>query len=194
MFAPNPKARGDLTPGTLYALFGEKGLIYYGQVTPDEQIGFFRRRDHQVAETAIIIATPIMSVVGLWVPTIGLALRAGRWKKLGRFDVVNALRMPAPSVQWPVGTLIVTVDDGANPLYETRVDDPAIQNFEVAAAWDAGYHIPARLTADYGAEEAEWHVGGPVWRERKVKEEYAKRFPEAPWHKLPDDWVTTDVR
>src|SRR5688572_9495624 len=100
MFASDPKARADLKPGTLYALFGEKDLVYYGQVTPDEQIGFFHRRDHEVADTATILATPVMSVMSLWVPTLGLALRAGRWKKLGRFEVVEGLRLPAPAVQW----------------------------------------------------------------------------------------------
>ena len=107
---------------------------------------------------------------------------------------MEGLRLPAPAVQWPVGTLTVTVSDGTNAPYETRVDDPDIQNFEVMGAWDAEEHIPARLTADFGLEEAEWHVGGPVWRERKVKEELARRFPEQPWHRLPDDWVSTDVR
>ena len=194
MFASDPKARADLKPGALYALFGESDLIYYGQVTPDEKIGFFHRRDHEVAEPATILATPIMSIVSLWVPTIGLALRAGHWKKLGRFEVAEGLRLRAPAVQWPVGTLTVTVCDGAKPPYETRVDDPAIQDFEVMSVWDAEEHIPARLTADFGVEEAEWHVGGPVRRERKVKEALARRFPGAPWHKLPHDWVSTDVR
>ena len=37
------------------------------------------------------------------------------------------------------------------------------------AGWDAEYHIPSRLTADFGEEEAEWHIGGPIWGERKVR-------------------------
>ena len=95
-------------------------------------------------------------------------------------------------VQWPVGTLLVGVSDG-DAEYDTRVEDPAIQNMEVIASWDAEQHIPARLTADFGKETALWHVGGPVWRERRVKEEYARRFPEAPWNQLPPDWVQTNI-
>jgi hypothetical protein len=33
---------------------------------------------------------------------------------------------------------------------------------------------------------------GPIWRERKVKEEFARQSPEAPWHQLPDDWEPTE--
>jgi len=65
-------------------------------------------------------------------------------------------------------------------------DDPEIQDFEVMAAWDAMAHIPGRLKADYGAEPADWHVGGPLWRYRQVRQEYARRFPQ-PWHQLPID-------
>lgn len=94
-------------------------------------------------------------------------------------------------MQWPVGTLAVTVWTDDEPSYETRVEDPNIQNAELTAVWDAADHIPERLTADFAAEEAEWHVGGPIWRERRVKEEYARRFPDAAWHQLPPDWVFT---
>jgi hypothetical protein len=55
------------------------------------------------------------------------------------------------------------------------VEDPAIQDMELMAVWDAVEHIPARLTADFGTEEASWHVGGPIWRERRIKEEMAER-------------------
>ena len=61
--------------------------------------------------------------------------------------------------------------------YKTQIDDPAIQDCEIIAAWDAVYHIPARLTADFGAEPAAWHVGGPVWRQREVMKERERRFP-----------------
>ena len=95
-------------------------------------------------------------------------------------------------VQWAVGTLVVGVLDG-DAEYDTRVDDPVIQNMEIIASWDAEQHIAARLTADFGKQDAAWHIGGPVWRERGVKEEYARRFPDAPWHQLPPDWVPTDI-
>lgn len=95
---------------------------------------------------------------------------------------------PRPSVQWPVSTLTVTVCAGDGPDYDTRVEHPTIQNMELMAVWDAAVHIPARLTADYGAEEAEWHVGGPIWRERRSKEEMAERLDQS-WRQLPADWV-----
>jgi len=62
------------------------------------------------------------------------------------------------------------------------------------AVWDAQHHVPKRLTADFGVEASEWHVGGPIWRERKVKEEMALRHPDKPWHSLPADWVHTVSR
>jgi hypothetical protein len=74
--------------------------------------------------------------------------------------------------------------------HDTRVEDPVIQDMELMAVWDAVEHIPARLTADFGAEQADWHVGGPIWRQRRVKEEMAARFDER-WHQLPSDWVPT---
>jgi hypothetical protein len=80
------------------------------------------------------------------------------------------------------------------PAWNTRVEDPAIQDMEIMAVWDAEFHVPARLTADYGAEEAPWHVGGPIWRERRLKEEMAARAPDQPWHRLPPDWVPTKTR
>lgn len=59
------------------------------------------------------------------------------------------------------------------------------------AVWDAEHHIPGRLTADFGFEPSEWHIGGPISRERKIKEEMARRYPDAPWHQLPAGWVFT---
>ena len=97
-------------------------------------------------------------------------------------------------VQWPVGALAVTVWRGTEPEYDTRVEDPAIQDLELMAVWEADEHISARLTADFGVEQAEWHVGGPIWRERRIKEDMVTRFTDQPWHKLPVDWVPTNVR
>jgi hypothetical protein len=146
----------------------------------EKAIGFFRRRDRDLADIEDVLATPILSVLDVNYPSITRALRVGQWKKLGRFELVEALRKPRSVVLWPVGTLRVTVHREALAVYETSVDDPAIQDFEVMAVWDADGHIPSRLTADFGLEPPEWHVGGPIWRERKVKEEYAHRFPETP--------------
>jgi len=195
VFQGDPKARADLKVGTLYAVLGEGELIYYGQVTPDKSVGFFRRRDREVADVQAILSSAVMAVVTVAYPSITRALRAGLWHKLGRYPLVEALRAPRRVVQWPVGTLSVTVwEVGAETAHETRVEDPAIQDLERVAVWDAEHHIPARLTADFGAEPPKWHIGGPLWRERRVKEEMAKRCPGHPWHQLPPDWVATEPR
>jgi hypothetical protein len=191
MFEESPSARADLKPGTLYAIHGQYDWIYYGQVTPAKSVGFFRRRDRQLAEATSILASPVMSVVAVMYPSITRALRSGRWKKLGRQTTVDALAVPWPSVQWPTGTLNVTVWLDGKPVRVTSVDDPSIQDMELIAGWDAEYHIPARLTADFGVEQAEWHVGGPIRRERRIKEEQALRFPGQTWAALPVDWVPT---
>jgi hypothetical protein len=194
MFEGKPKARADLKSGTLYALIGEQSWIYYGQVTSDKSVGFFYRRDRQAADVEAILSSPVMSVVTVGYPSITRALRSGQWQRLGRFALAPDLRGSRRTIQWPVGTLTVSVWKEGEVLAETRVDDPAIQELETIAAWDAESHIPARLTADFGQEVAEWHIGGPVWRERKVKEEMARRHPEALWHQLPPDWVSTPDR
>ena len=192
MFEGKPSSRADLKSGTLYAVCGEAQWIYYGQVSTDKRVGFFHRRDRNVASPTDILSTPLMTVIGVGYPSITRALRSGTWSKIGRFEVNSALKEPWPVVQWPAGTLVVGVS-GRHADYDTRVEDPAIQNMEVIASWDAEHHIPARLTADFGDEEGLWHIGGPVWRERRVKEEYARRFPDAPRHQLPPDWVRTNV-
>ncbi|EIZ77108.1 hypothetical protein WSK_4331 [Novosphingobium sp. Rr 2-17] len=192
MFEGKPSSRADLKSGTLYAVSGEARWIYYGQVNPDKRVGFFRRRDRDVASPADILSAPLMAVIAVGHPSITRALRSGAWSKLGRFELVSSLKESWPMVQWSVGTLVVGVSDG-HAQYDARVEDPAIQNMEIMASWDAEHHIPERLTADFGTEEASWHVGGPVWRQRRVKEEYARRFPDAPWHQLPSDWVQTNV-
>lgn len=194
MFEAKPTARADMAAGTLYAVSGEAGWIYYGQVTPEKKVGFFCRRDRQPAPADEVLNTRVMVVTAVGYPSITRAVRTGTWKKLGKFPVVDALVAPQPSVHWPIGTLTVTVCNGDGPDYDTRVEDPAIQNMELMAAWDATEHIPARLTAEFGAEEAEWHIGGPIWRERRIMEERAVRFRDQPWHKLPDGWVPTETR
>lgn len=194
MFESEPKARADLEEGTLYALKGEHNWIYYGQVTCEKSVGFFRRRDRQIAEAECILSSPIMAVVSVAYPSITRSLRTGQWKKLGRYELVDTLSGPRRVVQWPVGTLNVTVWEGGKATHKTRVEDPAIQELELMAVWDAQSHIPARLTADFGVEEPDWSIGGPIWRERRVKEELAKRLPDQPWHQLPPDWVRTSAQ
>jgi hypothetical protein len=194
MFEEQPSARADMAAGALYAITGEAGWIYYGQVMPEKKVGFFRRRDLELADPAIVLEAPIMSVVTVHYPSLTQAMRSGRWKKLGRFPLSAELTVPHPSVQWPVGTLDVTVWLGDRPHHDTCIDDPAIQDMELMAVWDAVEHIPARLTADFGAETAEWHVGGSIRRERQIREECARRFADQPLHELPTDWVPTTIR
>lgn len=194
MFEEQPTARADMTAGALYAVAGEAGWVYYGQVTPEKKIGFFRRRDRRPSAPDVVLNAPIMAVISVGYPSITRAMRTGRWKKLGRFPLVGDLVAPRPSVQWPVGTLAVAVWLGGRPDRDTRVEDPAIQDMELMAVWNADEHIPGRLTADFGAEEAEWHIGGPIWRERRIKEEMAARFTDQPWHKLPADWAPSNAR
>lgn len=177
-----------MTGGSIYAASGAGGWIYYGQVTPDRRVGFFRLRTKVIAEMADVLAAPVMTVLIVGIPSITSALRSGLWKKLGRFGVAPALVEPRPCVQWPVGTSTVTVWTG-DRTWDTRVEDPAIQDMEIMAAWDAEAHVPARLAADFGEEQAPWHIGGPIRRERLIKQERAAQFPDAPWHRLPDDWV-----
>lgn len=192
MFDAKAAARADLTAGALYAVTGEGGWVYYGQVTPEKKVGFFRRRDRAAVAPEVVLTASIMAVVSVKYPSITQAMRAGRWKKLGRFPLADELIAPRPSVQWPVGTLAVTVWAGDRPDHDTRVENPAIQDMELMAVWDAVEHIPARLTADFGEEQTEWRVGGPIWRERRIKEEMAARFMDQPWHQLPAGWVGTD--
>lgn len=193
MFQTNPGARADLKPGTLYAIAGEQKWLYYGQVTAEKKVGFLRHRTRDLEPPGAVLTRPVMSVVTVAYPSITRMLRLGEWTKLGRFPLHGELLAPQKTVQWPVGTLVVTVCSGAEE-YDTCVDDPAIQDMELMAVWDAHHHVPARLTADFGVEEAEWHVGGPIRRERRIKEETARRFPEQPWHRLPAEWVSTNIR
>jgi len=199
MFEENPKARSDFKAGTLYAILGIADWIYYGQVTVDKSVAFYFRRDRKIASSADVLASPIMSRMGIVYASVGRALRSGAWKKLGRYPLRDELGSVRPVVQWPVGTLDVTVWVGHVQSRVTRVEDPSIQNLEIIAGWDAVYHVPARLAVDYAPDEAihtvanVWSIGGPIWRERRVKEELARRHSDKPWHELPADWVPTGL-
>jgi hypothetical protein len=196
MFEENPKARSDFKAGTLYAIWGPADWIYYGQVGADKSVAFYFRRDRKIASSADVLASPIMSRMGIVYASVGQALRSGAWKKLGRYPLRDELGSARPVVQWPVGTLDVTVWVGPVQSRVTRVEDPSIQNLEIIAGWDAVYHVPPRLAVDYAPDEAihtvanAWAVGGPIWRERRVKEEQARRS-DKPYHAFPADWVPT---
>lgn len=191
MFERRPGARADITPGVLYAIKGEQDWIYYGQITSEKAVGFFYRRDRKVEDVETVLQSAVMAIVDVGYPSITNALRSGAWMKMGRFNPVAELMRPRSTVQWPVGTLDVTVWTSDAPSRETRVEDPAIQQMELMAVWDAEAHIPGRLTKEFGAEPGEWHVGGLIWREREIKEERALRWPDRPEHRLPSDWKST---
>lgn len=190
MFEKIPKARADLTPGCLYAI-ADGDWIYYGQVTVDKSVGFFDRRDRAVAEPEDVLTAAENAVLLIQYPSIGRALRSGSWKKLGRYPLAEAFQQPITLVQWPVGTVRVTVWRNGAPAYETTVDDPEIQDLERFAAWDAEYHVPPRLRLDFSGSRETTTIGGPIWRERKLAEHLAKRSAEFPWFALPDGWVST---
>jgi hypothetical protein len=198
MFEQNPKARADFKAGTLYAISGLAGWIYYGQVAVDKSVAFYCRRDRDIAAAGDVLVAPVMSRIGVNPDSVGRALRSGAWKNLGRHPLRDGLESVRPTVQWPVGTLDVTVWIGPVRNRLTRVEDPAIQDMEIIASWDAVSHVPARLALDYAPDEAAhvvanaWSIGGPIWRQRRVKEEFARRS-DKPWHQLPADWVPTGL-
>jgi hypothetical protein len=153
MFDGKPTSRADLKSGTLYAVSGELDWIYYGQVTVDKRIGFFRRRDRDIASFSDILSAPLMAVVGVAYPSITRALRSGAWSKLGRSELAIGLEKPWPMVQWPVGTLIVGVSDGERE-YHTRVEGP------LSRAWKS-------LQA--GMPSSTFRLGLPPTLEKKVR-------------------------
>jgi hypothetical protein len=184
------KARADLSPGALYAIGGGDDFLYYGQVCSNKQLGFFRFRSRGVAAEEAH-ATEIMSRFFVVFPSVGRALRSGHWLALGRFPLRPELDLEPVLVQWPVGTTTVTLLQGSHEIGVTDAADPKVQELEVASAYDAIAHVPNRLIADFLGSPDAWKVGGSVWRHRLMKEAFARRFPEQPWHRLPDNWVVT---
>ena len=167
-FPPSPKARADLKPGALYAIDGADSYIYYGQVASNKQIGFFRFRSREILINEAL-AAPLMSRFGVIYPSIGTALRAGKWAGLGRHELKPELLEEPLLVQWPAGTLTVTLWKGGNILGSTVVHDPEIQDLEIIAAYDATYHVPQRLQADFCETADAWTAGGSIRRERLKK-------------------------
>lgn len=191
MFEPDSKARAVTTAGTVYAVVGSDGWVYFGQVTPTKRIGFLRFRSRQIESLDQILSSPVMSEVTVHYASIGDALRKGVWKRVGKAALHPDLGVPRDQVQWPVGTLTVTVWPGdGSRNYDTKAHDPAIQSLELMAAWEADAHIPGRLPADFDPD-SEQPLLGPILRVRRGKEQMARRFPAMPWHALPADWVPT---
>jgi hypothetical protein len=188
-FPRAPIARANLKPGTLYAVDGGDSFIYYGQVAPNKQLGFFQFRS-QALSADEALSSPLMSRFIVSLPSIGRALRAGVWVSLGHRKLRSELAKEPVFVQWPVGTLEVTLWKGGKILKTTQVHDPEIQELEIIAAYDAVFHVPSRLRADFAEPDDAWLVGGSIWRERRKKQELASRHPEQPWLKLPAQWVS----
>jgi hypothetical protein len=154
-------------------------------------MGFFRFRSR---EPAIERAreSGLMSRFFVSLPSIGRALRSGHWLALGRAPVPAALEAEPVLVLWSVGTTTVALSRGGESLGETDAWDPKIQDFEVIAVYDAIDHVPPRLVADFLEPRDAWKVGGSVFRHRRMKEDIARRCPDQPWHRLPDNWVPTN--
>ena len=188
LFPAAPRARSDLSPGSLYAIGGPSGYLYYGQVAPNKQLGFFRIRTERPNPTAAL-GSQIMSRFGVALPSIGRALRTGHWLMLGRQPLHPNLRVEPVTAQWPVGALAVTLWQGTRQLGRAEIADPKIQELEVIAAYDAVLHVPERLASDFDQVADAWRVGGSVYRHRLLAQDRAARFPDQPWHKLPPDWV-----
>lgn len=190
-FAPLSSARASLKPGALYAIDGNDGFIYYGQVTPDKSVGFFRVRSEVVSIPAALSAQ-VMSRFLVGYSSIGRAVRSGKWLSLGTYPIHAALCDQAATVQWTVGTTEVIIWKGGVSIGTTQVHDPNIQDLEIIAAYDAEFHVPERLRVDYNGREDAWSVGGSIRRERLKKQALARNFPDAPWHQLPPDWVPVE--
>lgn len=199
MFGPNPAARSDLKAGTIYAVAAPDGSIFFGQVCADKSFAFFRARETRPVSFEPSASMPVMSRFSVNLPSVGDALRAGIWMRTGRAALSPELELENTYVQWPVGTLNVQVWRGPAIISRTRVEDSAIQDIERMSAWDADAHVPLRLLVDFAPDDAArvsptaWAVGGPIWRERRVREEYARRSPGGP-RDLPLDWVATSQR
>lgn len=190
-FPSAPRARANLKPGSTFAIDGEDGFIYFGQIGVTAMVGFFRYRSQEVVADEVL-AMPLMSCFGVQLPSIGQALRAGKWLQLGLYPVHPELRAEPVLVQWPVGTLDVVLWRGNVEVGTTKVHDPEIQSLEVVAAFDAIYHVPHRLRADFADDKDDWLAGGTVRRHRLQKEAMAKKYPEQPWHQLPPEWMPVE--
>ena len=185
-----PSARASSRRGTVYAIGGGDSQIYYGQIAADKSVGFFRYRSEKLDSIEEVLASELMS--RFYVGSIGDALRAGRWLKLGVGELRQELAEDPLTVMWSIGSTQVEVWKGRDVVKTVTRHDPEIQDLEIMAVYDATFHAPKRLVADYRGGFDSWSVGGPVWRERVKMEEAARTHPELPWHVLPEDWVPVE--
>jgi len=183
MFPPNPAARASFKPGTVYAVAGNDDWVYFGQITPLHDFGFFRFRSRNSNDLPAALASDIMCRFSIATPSIGDALRQGCWQRLGATPLHSDLESPRVSVQWPMFSTRVVVhrtvtrnSSTPNTSYETTIDDPQIQEYEIAAVWDARHHVPPRLQCDFGSEPCDDSIGGPVWRQRRQELHFTMKF------------------
>ena len=184
MASPSPR-RADLAAGACYAIQAA-GEFYFGQIADHATVGFFRFRGQSPSDAELAFAAPLMCRISVPGSSINRAVRNGTWIPLGRREIVAELRQPHKYVIWPIGGAsveIISVEpDGSSTTTPAEIEQPDIQTLEIAAVWDAEDHAPGRLRADFEPETAEWHVGGPVRRERQVATEFARRFPDSGFH------------
>lgn len=183
-------ARASFVSGTVYALAVDD-FIFYCQVAANESFGFFYMRSENLLRLDEIVSYPIMSRFGISHPSVGRALRQGYWKKLGKAALIPDLKKSVPTVQWAEGETNVSVWLDGQVIQETSAFDPDIQSLEIIMAYDAIYHVPERLQVDYEEDTEKFESGGTVWRQRKLKEHLANKFPDMQHHQLPSNWVYT---
>jgi len=174
-FEPDPKARGSTRPGTVYAVSGSENWIYWAQVKSEFEIGFFDYRSKDHANTNNALKSEVILELTVNIPSIGRALRSGVWKKLGVFPIGQSLAINRPRIHWShvdreMGrTQAHIIDLTRSEPAVTSIDDPAIQGLELAAAWDAEFHVPERLAVAFGDREpAPFALGNVAFMRRKT--------------------------
>ena len=153
MGSARTQAKASWIPGTLYAVDGGEGWIYYGQVSASKgNIGFLRHRTRDLDTRPEIPAYPLMSRICIAWPSLGRAL-AGQAVALAQPCRAAFRDSPARTASLCARLIRITCrrgmteDRAGQPgtilrTWHTRIDDPEIQNFEVMSVWDAEHHLP----------------------------------------------------
>ena len=150
-----------MSAGALYAVTGEAGWIYYGQVTPEKRVGFFRRRDRKPSAVDDVLAAPIMAVISVAYPSIMRAVRNGQWQKLGRFSVVRELVAPRPAFMHLIRRQAMIQDQGQADV-----------RIEITPAMiEAGKHAARNHHLGSDLEAMAWEVYLVMETERKSSDE-----------------------
>lgn len=188
-FPPSPNARAGFRVGTVYAIDAGDSYIYYGQIDVDQSAGFFKYRTMKLSPAEEALGSAVMSRLGVCHQSIGEAVRAGTWLKLGRYPLNQELEESQFLVMWPFMSTHVTVWKGNKEIRSTVLHDPEIQDLQIMIVYDAARNIPGRLPAEFRSGSAAWHLGGTVMRERFLREEEARRYPDLAYCALPEGWV-----